>query len=187
MTFLEELRICLAGSNDGSLAIDSAREPEVTFKENRKHCLSVFPLLSPQPLTLAPGQGALRKFHIRQASSALQGTIISSGPGTFTQHCRNLPIIIDCTKADRSQENTDSDSERARLDGCFDEGEGSKGYERPAGSGTNTREGETSECDQTRELDKRIELRNRSGSDDYMCIYLDKRIELSRRKRKDTK
>lgn len=42
MTFLEELRICLAGSNDGSLAIDSAREPEVTFKENRKHCLAHF-------------------------------------------------------------------------------------------------------------------------------------------------
>jgi hypothetical protein len=50
MTFLEELQICLAGSNDGRLVmVRSDPKVTVTFKEKREHRMSVFTLLSPRP------------------------------------------------------------------------------------------------------------------------------------------
>jgi dynein light intermediate chain 1 len=40
-------------------------------------------------------------------SSALQGTILPLGPGTFTHNAAGVPIIVVCTKADLIDDNND--------------------------------------------------------------------------------
>ncbi|KAH8984242.1 dynein light intermediate chain-domain-containing protein [Lactarius akahatsu] len=114
-TFLEELHTWLAW-------IERARELEVTREEHRERWQAHLqhytePSAEPLPAT----------------SSALQGTILPLGPGTFTHNTAGVPIIVACTKADLIDDNTDLVGAGASGMGGMVKGKGGEWEERTDG------------------------------------------------------
>jgi dynein light intermediate chain 1 len=94
-TFLEDLHTWLSWI-ERWVQGDGARELEVIREEHRERWQAHLqhytePSTEPLPAT----------------SSALQGTILPLGPGTFTHNAAGVPIIVVCTKADLIDDNND--------------------------------------------------------------------------------
>ncbi|KAH9036025.1 dynein light intermediate chain-domain-containing protein [Lactarius deliciosus] len=119
--FLEELHSWLAWI-EGWVQGDGARELEVTREEHRERWQAHLqhytePSAEPLPAT----------------SSALQGTILPLGPGTFTHNTAGVPIIVACTKADLIDDNTDLVGAGASGMGGMVKGKGGEWEERTDG------------------------------------------------------
>lgn len=120
-TFLEELHAWLAWIEHWVQG-DGARELEVTREEHRERWQAHLqhytePSAEPLPAT----------------SSALQGTILPLGPGTFTHNTAGVPIIVACTKADLIDDNTDLVGAGASGMGGMVKGKGGEWEERTDG------------------------------------------------------
>ena len=139
-TFLEELHTWLAWI-ERWVQGDGARELEVIREEHRERCMSH---LNHHSRHLSPdhcfsGQAHLQHYTEPSAepllatSSALQGTILPLGQGTFTHNTAGVPIIVACTKADLIDDNTDLVGAGASGMGGMVKGKGGEWEERTDG------------------------------------------------------
>jgi len=119
--FLEELLTWLAWI-ERWVQGDGARELEVIREEHRERWQAHLqhysePSTEPLPAT----------------SSALQGTILPLGPGTFTHNAAGVPIVVACTKADLIDDNNDLVGAGASGMGGMVKGKGDEWEERTDG------------------------------------------------------
>lgn len=120
-TFLEDLHTWLSWI-ERWVQGDGARELEVIREEHRERWQAHLqhytePSTEPLPAT----------------SSALQGTILPLGPGTFTHNAAGVPIIVVCTKADLIDDNNDLVGAGASGMGGMVKGKGDEWEERTDG------------------------------------------------------
>jgi hypothetical protein len=108
-------------------------------RASRALCVRFILALISSPQLLTAGQAHLQHYTEPSAeplpatSSALQGTILPLGQGTFTHNTAGVPIIVACTKADLIDDNTDLVGAGASGMGGMVKGKGDEWEERTDG------------------------------------------------------